>query len=83
VRPDLVSVFAVEDTALQVVWRTLPAPDVCIEVGDQQVAAAATPPAFLALMAAHRAPWRHGATRSGGQVPSRSTASSLRRPTTS
>ena len=45
--PALVSVFAVEDTALQVVWRALPAPDVCIEVGDHQVAAAATPPAFL------------------------------------
>ncbi len=48
-RSALVTVFAVEDTALQVVWRALPAPNVCIEVGDQQVAASATPPAFLRL----------------------------------
>jgi Icc protein len=43
----LISVFAVEDTAVQVVWRALPAPAVCFQVGDHSVHVDATPPAYL------------------------------------
>jgi 3',5'-cyclic-AMP phosphodiesterase len=43
----LISVFAVEDTAVQVVWRALPAPAVCLQVGDQSVHVEATAPAYL------------------------------------
>jgi 3',5'-cyclic-AMP phosphodiesterase len=43
----LVSVFAVEDTAVQVVWRTLPATEVCLQAGDSGVRVTATSPAWL------------------------------------
>lgn len=43
----LVSVFAVEDTAVQVVWRALPAPEVCLRAGEQAVTVTAPPPAML------------------------------------
>ncbi|HLY81956.1 MAG TPA: metallophosphoesterase family protein [Acidimicrobiales bacterium] len=45
----LISVFAVEDTAVQVVWRALPAPEACLEIGDRGAPVAATAPAFLRL----------------------------------
>jgi 3',5'-cyclic-AMP phosphodiesterase len=41
------SVFAVEDTSVQVVWRALPAAEVCLEAGDQRVRVGATEPAWL------------------------------------
>jgi predicted phosphodiesterase len=43
----LISVFAVEDTAVQVTWRALPAPTVSFEIGDQTVAVEAGPVAYL------------------------------------
>ncbi|HSS10441.1 MAG TPA: metallophosphoesterase [Acidimicrobiales bacterium] len=43
----LISVFAVEDTAVQVVWRTLPGPSASLELGDHVVHVEATPPAYL------------------------------------
>jgi len=43
----LISAFAVEDRAIQVVWRALPAAHVCLEIGDRSVTVEATPPAFL------------------------------------
>lgn len=42
-----ISVFAVEDTAVQVTWRCLPAPHVALEIGDQVRHIAAPPPAFM------------------------------------
>jgi predicted phosphodiesterase len=43
----LISVFAVEDTAVQVTWRALPGREVRLEVGDRAVTVEATPPASL------------------------------------
>ncbi len=43
----LISVFAVEDTAAQVVWRALPGEAVTLAAGDRSVAVRATPPAWL------------------------------------
>jgi predicted phosphodiesterase len=43
----LLSVFAVEDTAVQVTWRALPAPEVVLEIGGQAVPVAATPATYL------------------------------------
>ena len=43
----LISVFAVEDSAVQIVWRALPAPSVCLQLGDHSVHLDATPPAYL------------------------------------
>ena len=43
----LISVFAVEDTAVQVAWRALPAPAVWLKLGDRSVHVEATPPAYL------------------------------------
>jgi 3',5'-cyclic-AMP phosphodiesterase len=43
----LISVFAVEDTAAQVVWRALPAAEVCLQAGDVTVRVTATDPACL------------------------------------
>ncbi len=42
-----ISVFAVEDTASQVVWRALPALHVRLEIGDQVRDVVAPPPAML------------------------------------
>jgi predicted phosphodiesterase len=46
-RRPLLSVFAVEDTAVQVTWRALPAEEACLEAGDVRVHVTATPPAWL------------------------------------
>jgi Icc protein len=43
----LISVFAVEDTAIQVVWRALPSAEVVLRVGDRSVRVKASPPAWL------------------------------------
>ena len=43
----LISVFAVEDTTAQVVWRALPAAQVSLRAGDREVQVTATPPAWL------------------------------------
>jgi len=43
----LISVFAVEDTAAQVVWRALPGPHVCLSAGDRSTSVTAPPPAML------------------------------------
>src|SRR6202011_433096 len=43
----LISVFAVEDTAIQVVWRALPAAEVVLRVGDRSGRVKASPPAWL------------------------------------
>ncbi len=43
----LISVFAIEDTAIQVTWRALPAPAVSLEIGGQSVALEAGPAAYL------------------------------------
>lgn len=43
----LISVFAIEDTAIQITWRALPAPAVSFEIGGQTMPATASPPAFL------------------------------------
>jgi Icc protein len=56
-------VFAVEDTAAQVTWRSLPAPEVTLEIGDRTVTVAAGPPAWLRRT--HRPPRRLG-TGAGG-----------------
>lgn len=42
-----ISVFAVEDTAAQLTWDALPAPEVSIEVGAAVAAVSAPPPAWL------------------------------------
>jgi predicted phosphodiesterase len=42
-----ISVFAVEDRAVQLSWAALPASDVTIEVGDQSLTVEASPPAWL------------------------------------
>lgn len=43
----MISVFSVEDTAVQVVWSALPAPHVSLEIGDRSVTVGAAPPAWL------------------------------------
>jgi len=43
----LISVFAVEDTTAQVVWRALPAREVCLSAGGRAVHVVATEPAWL------------------------------------
>jgi Icc protein len=43
----MVSLFAVEDTAVQVVWRGLPAAEVQLQAGDSVAWAKATAPAWL------------------------------------
>jgi Icc protein len=43
----LISVFAVEDTAIQVVWHALPAPRVTLQIGDHTHQVEASPPALL------------------------------------
>jgi predicted phosphodiesterase len=43
----LLSVFALEDTAIQVTWRGLPGPHVVLEMGDRSVDVAASPPALM------------------------------------
>ncbi|MDQ1412718.1 MAG: hypothetical protein QOE07_1306, partial [Acidimicrobiaceae bacterium] len=40
-------VFSVEDSAIQVVWHSLPAPHVSLEIGDQVRQVVAPPPAVL------------------------------------
>jgi 3',5'-cyclic-AMP phosphodiesterase len=43
----LISVFAIEDDAVQVMWRALPAPVVSFEIGGQVTTVEAGPEAFL------------------------------------
>jgi len=43
----VISVFAVEDTAIQVIWSALPGPHVRLEIGDQSLEVVAPPPAIL------------------------------------
>jgi 3',5'-cyclic-AMP phosphodiesterase len=66
VRPSLISVFAIEDTALQIVWRALPAPEVRFEAGEHQVSATATPPAFLRVDGRSPRPLVHQPNAFGG-----------------
>jgi len=42
-----ISVFAVEDAAIQVCWRALPADEVTLEIGDQELTVKAAAPALL------------------------------------
>ena len=39
--------FAVEDTSVQITWRSLPSPEVTLEVGDHVAVVTAQPPAWL------------------------------------
>ena len=76
----LISVFAVEDTAVQVTWRTLPAPTVSFEIGDQTMTVEAAPVAYLrrrgrpprALVRDPRGVGGPGAVTIGGLSPSTS-----------
>jgi 3',5'-cyclic-AMP phosphodiesterase len=52
--PLRVSVFAVEDTAVQLTWSSLPAPAAAFEIGDQSYEVEATAPSWS------RGRWRRG-----------------------
>ncbi len=62
----MISVFAVEDTAIQVVWRALPGPHVRLEIGDQASEVAAAPPAMLQQRGRRPVPLRVPAGGVGG-----------------
>ncbi|MDQ1419919.1 MAG: 3,5-cyclic-AMP phosphodiesterase [Acidimicrobiaceae bacterium] len=51
-------VFSVEDSAIQVVWHSLPAPHVSLEIGDQVRQVVAPPPAVLRRRGRRPAPLR-------------------------
>jgi Icc protein len=62
----MISVFAVEDTAVQIVWRALPAPTVHFEIGDQSLEVTAPPPAMLRRRGRRPVPLRMPAGAMGG-----------------
>ncbi|MDQ6617638.1 MAG: metallophosphoesterase [Actinomycetota bacterium] len=62
----MISVFAVEDTSIQVVWRALPAPHVRFEIGDQDREVPATRPAVLRRIGRRPVPLRVPAGAMGG-----------------
>jgi Icc protein len=62
----LISVFGVEDTTVQVVWRALPATEVCLAAGDRAVAVRATEPAYLRRRARPPRPLAQGPDAVGG-----------------
>jgi predicted phosphodiesterase len=62
----LLSVFAIEDRSVQVVWRALPAPMVSLEIGGQAVTVEATPPAYLRRRGRRPRPLLRDQSASGG-----------------
>lgn len=61
-----ISVFAVEDTSVQLSWTTLPGPEVTVEVGDSVEKLAATPMAWLHRRGRTPRPVRRLAGGTGG-----------------
>ncbi len=62
----MLSVFAVEETSIQVVWRALAAPRVTLEIGDQVREVAAPPPALLHRRGRRPVPINRAAGAMGG-----------------
>lgn len=65
-RPSVISIFAVEDSAVQVVWRALPSEHVRLEIGDQARDVMASPPAILRRAGFRPVPLRIPCGATGG-----------------